>query len=383
MVPSFLRASQSGPAVIGPVRSVPVKVLALWIAVVATGDARAQTPVRVATWNVQAVGAPGSVQYEAALDILEHVDADIVGINEVSSSSDSVHLESLAAAAGYPYLSVGASGPFGALRNALLSRFPFAEPATLHSSASLSGDSTANDLTRFLLEVRVDLPGDGSDLTVVTQHWKSGTGNDDEFRRVVESLRILQVLQDLATATDAYVILGDTNEESDSVPRTPNPFTSLPSGLPASFKLGSDLESELLGPGIPNDPFAPLVAEAGAGAALVEALQLDGLDATRPASGRRLDYLAVSAVIAAAGVAAEVYDSEDLGLAGGLPKSGPAPPAGTSLDASDHLLVFADLTVPSANLAAIPSLEFVWAMAAALLIAGFALAALGRNARSA
>ena len=361
---------------IGPVRSRPAKLLALGLAVVASAEVHAQTSVRVATWNVQAVGAPGSAQYEAALDVLEHVDADIVGINEVSSSSDGVHLESLAAAAGYPHLMVAASGPFGAQRNALLSRFPFAEPAMMHSSASLSGDPAANDLTRFLLEARVDLPGNASDLTVVTQHWKSGTGNDDEFRRVVESLRIRQALQDLATATDAYVILGDANEESDSVPRTPNPFTSLPTGLPAAFELGSDLDAQLFGPGIENDPFAPLVGIGGAGAPLVAALQLDGLDSTRPASGRRLDYLAVSAVIGAAGLAAEVYDSRDAGLPGGLPKSGPSPAASASLDASDHLLVFADLSVSDASLSAIPALEPEWSWLAALLIGSLALAAL-------
>ena len=360
----------------GPARFGPAKLLALWLAVVTSAAAHAQTVVRVATWNVQSVGAPGSIQYEATLDVLEYVDADIVGLNEVSSSSDSVHLESLAAAAGYPQLTVAASGPFGALRNALLSRFPFAEPATQHSSASLSGDPAANDLTRFLLEVRVDLPGNASDLTVVTQHWKSGTGNDDEFRRAVESLRIRQALQDLVSATDAYVILGDTNEESDSVPRTPNPFTSLPGGLPASFNLGTDLAAQLLGAGIENDPFAPLVATGGAGATLVTALQLDGLDATRPASGRRLDYLAVSAAIAGAGVAAEVYDSQDAGLGGGLPKSGTPPGASASLDASDHLLVFADLNVPAASLVEVPALEDAWVWIAALLIGSVALAAL-------
>ena len=354
-----------------PVRA---RLLALLIAFFASAELFAQTPIRVATWNIQAVGAPGSAEYEAAVAVLVHLDADILGVNEVSSAGDVANLEALAADAGYGYVAAATSTPFGAQRNAVLSRFAFAEPVTEHDSSTLSGDPSANDITRRILEARVEVPGNALDLTVVSQHWKSGNGNDDELRRVIESIRMTQVLDHLQTQADAYVILGDTNEEFDSVPRTPNPFSSLPSGLPSSFKLGSDLEAQLLGSGIENNPFEPLVATSGA--VVISALQLDGSDSTRPASGRRLDYLAVSAAIAAGGVAAEVYDSRDSALAGGLPKLGAAPAVSASLDASDHLPVFADFTIPAAGLAAIPTLSNQSLVLAGCLVFGLAFLAI-------
>ncbi len=62
--------------------------------------ATAATQVRIATWNVQAVGDPGTVQYDAALAILERIGADVVGINEVSSNADTTNFEQLALDAG-------------------------------------------------------------------------------------------------------------------------------------------------------------------------------------------------------------------------------------------------------------------------------------------
>ena len=315
----------------------------------------AATPVRIATWNVQAVGDPGSAEYVAALAILERIGADVVGINEVNSNADSANLAQLALDAGYPFSVVPSSGPFGSMRNAFISRFPFVESPEIHSSDSLSGDPLAKDITRRIVEVRLDLPGSTQHLTLVSDHWKSGTGNDDEFRRAVESYRVAQTLAHLDSSVDAFVVFGDVNEEVESAPRTPNPFNTLPSGLPLSFSLGPDLEAVLTGAGIQNDPFFYLVDAAGLAAAPLLALQLDGSDATRPASGRRLDYIFVSPLLGPASVA-EVYDSADEGLPNGLPKLGSPPSASASTAASDHFLVFADLIVPSA-VARVPALS--------------------------
>lgn len=309
----------------------------------APAAAAGQTAARVATWNLQSVGPPGSIEYEAALDVLQRIGPDVIGLNEVASQADIGHLTSLANDAGYPHVVVAQrGGPFGALRNALLaSTWPIVRAAN-HSSASVSGDQDANDLTRDFLEVEVGMPEGTENLVVLVEHWKSGTGDDNEFRRAVESTRISQVTSMVST-TSAIVVLGDVNEEADSVPRNPAVFTSVPNGLPASFSLGADLVSLLASQGIPNDPFAPLT---DVGLDVLDALQLDGLDATRPSSGRRLDYLMVSATLAGS-AATEVYDSTDEGLGGGLPKYGAAPVASTSADASDHFLVFADVTVPA------------------------------------
>ena len=328
----------------------------------ASGEA--QTRLRVATWNIEDVGVSGSPEYTAAYDVLARIDADVVCLNEISGAADVANLQQLAVDAGYPHVAVTSGAPFGSDRNAVLSRYAFVGPAVEHTAAALSA---ANDLTRLVLEVVVDVPGDAVDLTLVAQHWKSGTGNDDEFRRSVESIRIGQALAALASTVDAYVIAGDVNEESDSVPRTPNPMTSLPSGLPGAFSLGADLAALLSGAGIPNDPFGPLQLAAGADAVIVEALQRDGSDATRPSSGRRLDYLLVSDALDAQGVDAEVYDSEDEGLAGTLVLAGSPLAASASLDASDHFPVVIDLTVP-AQVAAVPTLGWLGASLLGLVV---------------
>ncbi len=53
---------------------------------------------------------------------------------------------------GYPYVEIAPGGPFGALRNALLSDFPITR-STLWTAALLAGDAQADDLTRFLREI--------------------------------------------------------------------------------------------------------------------------------------------------------------------------------------------------------------------------------------
>lgn len=317
----------------------------LWTILLLTPAAIAQTDMRVATWNIETIGAPGSAEYNAALDVLDRIGADVVGINEIATAADAADFVTLANAAGYPYTFVPTSNPFGGDRNAFMSVYPITA-SIANTSAGLSGDAGANDITRLLVEVTIDTPGNDNDLTLVVNHWKSGTGNDDEFRRALESYRCAQAVADLDTQTDAFIVLGDVNEELDSVPRTPNPFTTAPSGLPGSFSIGSDILAEMAGPGLENNPFYYLEQSPQPNMTAAVALQLDGSDSTRPASGRRLDYLMLSQALINEGYQAEVYDSMDEGLGGGLPKFGSPLGSSTSLDAADHLLVFVDVTVP-------------------------------------
>ncbi len=315
----------------------------LLLAVLASPSAHADEPVRVATWNIQSVGAPGSAEYLAALDVLTRIGADVVAINEVENSLDAANLESLAADAGYAYTAVSPSGPMGAIRNAVISDLPITATAT-RSSAELSGDPSANDITRYFLEATVDVTGAGDELTVISGHHKSGWGDNNEFRRVVESMRLAQILSTYDPTVDAVVALGDINEEIDDPWLSPTSFSSVPTGMPRTWSLGSDLAATLAVSGLDNDPFLPLLADT----IVVDALQVDGSDATRPTSGRRLDYLWVTDVIDAGGVDAEVFDCADEALGGGLPKYGTALGSSVCADASDHLPVFADIVVPTA-----------------------------------
>jgi endonuclease/exonuclease/phosphatase family metal-dependent hydrolase len=289
------------------------------------------------------VGARGTSQFEAALAILARVDADIIGINEVNGSADNGYFADLAADAGYTYVLASAS-PYGTMRNGFLSRFPLS--SEIHTSSSLSGDATANDLTRLIVDVQVSI---GSDtLHLLVEHWKSGTANSDEFRRVIESIRLAQATSELDPGSDAFIVMGDVNEDlHDSLPRSPNLFLAEPTGLPTGFVVGDDVDRVLTTEGLVNDPFFHLRDAAGPNMVVLDALQLDGSDATRPSSGRRLDYLLLSQVLATASPQAEVYDSADESY-GGLDKAGAPLPAASSTDASDHFLVFADITLPSA-----------------------------------
>lgn len=323
--------------------------LALLLALLLSPWAAAQVEVRVATWNVLGVGTPGSAEFQAAVDVLRRVDADVVAIAEISSDADVPNFLSLASAAGYAYTVVAPYGPFGSPRTGFLSRHAVST-STAWSAAALSGDSAANDLTRYLLEANVDVTGRGDLLRLLTTHWKSGTANSDEFRRAVESYR----MSGLTAGTPAgrgLVLMGDVNADIGDPPATPALFTAAPTGLPTSFVIGADVNSMMAAGGLVNDPFAYLTR----GAVVLDALQQDGTDATRPASGRRIDYLLANAAIVTLGARAQVYDCADETLASPLPLAGTPLPAATCATASDHLPVFADLVVPASAVVVTPT----------------------------
>jgi hypothetical protein len=107
--------------------------------------------VRIAAWNIDTVGDPDvlePVEYEAALAILLRIDADIVALNQIAGDDDGFHLRALATEAGSGHVVVPESNPLGAQRNAIISRFAFAEEPTLDvgrpSSADPSRGRTAN-----------------------------------------------------------------------------------------------------------------------------------------------------------------------------------------------------------------------------------------------
>ena len=114
-----------------------------------------QEQLRILTWNVQALGTPGSSEWNNAIAILQRLDADVVCIEEVTNLSEVADFPTFAAAAGYSYTALAsASGTLtGNLRNGVLSRFPILGQ-TSHNSVSLSGDANANDISRDILEVQ-------------------------------------------------------------------------------------------------------------------------------------------------------------------------------------------------------------------------------------
>ena len=107
----------------------------------------------------------------------------------------------------------------------------------------LSGDPDAFDLSRPLLRVTLETPS-GEPLVVLGGHWKSGVNNRNELRRVVTSWRARQALADLDPEETAVVVMGDMNAEIDRT-EVPAQFTSVPSGMPASYQLGADMLSAM------------------------------------------------------------------------------------------------------------------------------------------
>jgi hypothetical protein len=123
-------------------------------------------------------------------------------------------------------------------------------------------------------------------LALVPTHLKSGGENSDEFRRALESFRLRQIASAASRDGVPSILLGDMNADSGDPPLYPDRFTSVPSGLPTGLVVGADIRALLAGAGLANNPFAYLAG----GGSVLPARQLDGNDATRPVSGRRIDY---------------------------------------------------------------------------------------------
>ncbi len=288
--------------------------------------------LKVAGWNVEGLGRPDSTEYEATRDILARLDADVVALSELDEGEGGT-LEQLASELGYGWRLYPADNPFGPLRLGLLAKRGVVE-STKWTSADLSGDGRANDLTRLPLEVRVE--AGGRQLRVIGTHLKSGFDDADLFRRAVDAARVAQASQ--AGASAPVVVVGDLNAELEDGPESPDPWTRLPAGLPSSYDLGNDLAEALAAGELRNTPFAPLQA---AGLTVVDATQLDGRTATRDSSDRRIDYALVTTGVAVRG---EVYDSRD-DDGSGIAQGSPLPDRDASSLASDHFAILVELTL--------------------------------------
>jgi len=183
----------------------------------------------------------------------------------------------------------------------------------------------------------VELTPGGTRVTLFSAHLKSGFDDATLLRRHVESLRAAQVVT-AAAQQGGVLFMGDLNEE---ITRTPGPtFTQPPTGMPFSYRLGSDLAYPFT-----YDPFGVLL---GAGLTAANARHEDSNnDATRIPSGRRIDYILTRGVTV---LAAEVYDPcrdngvDDAPVGGRMEKSGSPVMCGVAEAASDHWPVMVDIS---------------------------------------
>ncbi len=267
------------------------------------------------------------------MQILARLDADVVALQEVEWSTDEHSLQPFAADAGYEHVVSGWPVAFGEDTQVILSRYPVVQSALLDGD-DLSGDPLALDLTRAIPVATIDV--DGVHLVIGTAHFKASDDTPSEFRRSVDAHRAVQALGSFDPATDRVLFCGDLNDDIEDAPDSPAMWTYAPGNLPDTYHLGADLTAQMTSVGLPNSAFEPLLE---VGLTVLDPVQRSGESLTRPVSGRRLDYVVVSAPLS--GASSEVYDTADEQLPG-LPMGGVVPTVDT-LDAADHLPVVVDL----------------------------------------
>lgn len=301
--------------------------------------------LRVAAFNVESLGAPGSAGFEALASVIGRIDADVVCLEEVDFW-DTTALFALAAETGYPDVIQANEPPAigGDFTNACLSRATLALEGS-YSGWDLSSDGEANDVGRDILVVRAELAASGEPactVGVVALHLKSGQEPIDWFRRQVEAERVAQAVglfrQEHPDAP--MVIMGDLNESLDD-PALGSVFTGLPEGLPPSYHMGSDISLPLT--------YQPFHTFEALGFAIAPATQEDSSRDQTWNDAVRLDYV-LSAGAQQQG--ALVYNAcrddgvDDPPAGQWLPLAGEPLECATSDAASDHFPVVVDLVLP-------------------------------------
>lgn len=340
-------------------RSLPMlALLALFATGVLASMSEAKT-VRVATYNIEnGPLGPGTSDYEATKAVLQRIDADVVGFQEVLEGSVA-NWQQMGRDLGYEFVEIGTSLS-GSQRLGFFSRFRIAE------AAHLSSTWPANEFTRRPMRVVLEVPGAAKPLVIWNMHHKAdepslsdvAVGNrNNQFRRAVEAYRIAQNITAYRAANpshDEFVMLGDLNDDvfqssAQAVEITRSEFDTFrndTSLLPGSFQIGPDIIFPFAYRSFPDDRY-------GAAGGGLHRLDLRQQEATlRGTRGSRvLDYVLVSSALRDSPLGSpvgEVYNSAWEGVHAGLAKAGAPISSSSSQLASDHLAVFADLQMADA-----------------------------------
>lgn len=320
------------------------------------------TTIRVATYNIlYGIDPQGSEQYNALKAVLQRLNPDVIGIEEMVPA-DQANLETLAAELGYTYYTYGATeGLSGTdLQNAALSKYPI---VVSHDLLSGGGGS---DFARNPLYVEVDIPNTDTNLGMWVVHHNSWAPLPEpdpaaDFVRAVEMQRIQTDITSWTTNSLTnhrnLVILGDMNEDIDD-PQSVS-FSEQPSGTyPTGFVLGSDITYPMTYATFPiaglNEVNMNRLVSYREGTENQDTFLSEvnpGVDIDK-----QLDYIFVDDTLNALGAQAETYHSDN-DVGGGLTKYGSPLGDGAVEASSDHIPVFADLYFPIISLTA-PSGEF-------------------------
>ena len=346
----------------------PLIAILLFFAWLAAAAVEARV-VRVASFNIEnGPGAPGTTDYAATKDVVARINADVVGFQELLGTNE-VNWRSIAQELNYPHVTFGTNrtSMSGNQRLGYFSRFPIVQTNEVIYS---------NEVSRVPLNVVIQVPGAAKPLVVWNMHHKADdpgaphvtyTNRNNQLRRAVETLRIVQNINTYRSnnpTPDEFVMLGDLNDDiaeasaGQALEFSQADYIFFKTTLclvPSSFIIGPDIQFPIQYRSFPDDRYGA----AGGGLHRLDLRQQNGSSrVTRPASNRTLDYILVSTALRDSPLGApqgEVYNSQLDASFAGLPKAGSLLAAGTSLAASDHLALFADIhmddAVPASSVA--------------------------------
>ncbi|MFT5856887.1 MAG: endonuclease/exonuclease/phosphatase family metal-dependent hydrolase [Verrucomicrobiales bacterium] len=313
------------------------------------------TGIRLATINtLNGVGSRNSPEYEALRTLIERLEPDIIGFQEVARTSDFFDLRNLVEDLGFPHLATTdddfagqayVGGEFSTSQNvAIASRFPITSATQIERGAT-----GRKEMTRYPLMVEIDVPNTDNDPVVVVVHYKASQDDASRYRKAIEGYRTVAAI--LAAGhdptTDNIFVIGDFNEDHDrfmpNFYNTGNTNFNDNTNLPASFQLGADL-SGINATSIPYAQF-PDKFFGDNNFITPQHRQQDGIGERTfiNLGDAALDYIVHSQFAAGnAEPKTEIYNSALDDAYDGLVKQASPAPASTSFKASDHFALIGD-----------------------------------------
>jgi len=178
--------------------------------------------VRVMSWNVKrnSIFPPDGVRHENFVRIVQAIDPDVIGLQEVTKPGLVEELTQLMNR--YVPLQDGASWQVHSVAdNALISRYPIRQPGGELAVPYPIPEWGLQDFHFGYASALVDLPEEfgGADLYVIAMHNKSGAAREEVRLRQIQSDSIVRWLRNLRDSDQAnslpsntpIVILGDMN----------------------------------------------------------------------------------------------------------------------------------------------------------------------------
>lgn len=322
--------------------------------------------VRIADFNVafgidtdSDGGTSNDVDYAAVSNIIQRIRPDIICFQELYADEDMQAWIALAAKLGYSYYAMSSGGSLdNSMRTGVWSKYPITGTDLIKETYY---DTNAVEIMRWPIVATIEVPGALYPFHVASTHNKAGTTTKSaRLQRAFEMRRIVQYFERLMATNPVenvqYAIMGDFN---DDIALTQNEYFDLAYYNSTYQSLGNSTATFNDGSDVPWNtnanwtlPYSKYPTERlsyvnmGWINPYHTGTNLTWTHYYETESGRyRLDYILFSDEIMNSPYGAptgEIYNAEFDGVGVGLPKYGSPPPTNTSMNASDHRMVFAD-----------------------------------------